>query len=59
VTAAEVQRVAQKYIQPERFAVVIAGDRAAIEPAVRALNLGAIKIMTVDDVFGPAPTIGK
>jgi zinc protease len=59
VTAADVQRVAQKYIQPDRFAVVIAGDRAAIEPGIRALNLGPIKIMTVDDVFGPAPTVGK
>jgi len=59
VTAADVQRVAQKYIQPERFAVVIAGDRATIEPGIRALNLGPIKIMTVDDVFGPAPTVGK
>jgi predicted Zn-dependent peptidase len=59
VNAAEVQRVAQKYIVPDRFAVVIAGDRAAIEPGIRALNLGPIKIMTVDDVFGPAPTVPK
>ncbi len=54
ITAADVQRVAQKYIQPGRVAVVIAGDRMAIEPGIRALNLGPIKIMTVDDVFGPA-----
>ena len=59
VTAAEVQRVAQKYIAPDKFAVVIAGDRAAIEPGIRALNLGPIKIMTVDDVFGPAPSVPK
>jgi zinc protease len=59
VTAADVQRVAQKYIQPDRLAVVIAGDRSAIEPGIRALNLGPIKSMTVDDVFGPAPTVGK
>ena len=57
VTAAEVQRVAQKYILPGKFAVVIAGDRKTIEPGIRALNLGEIKIMTVDDVFGPAPTV--
>jgi predicted Zn-dependent peptidase len=57
VTAADVQRVAQQYIQPGRFAVVIAGDRKAIEPAVRALNLGPIKILTLDDVFGPAPAL--
>ncbi len=57
VTSADVQRVAQKYILPGRFAVVIAGDRAAIEPGIKALNLGPINIMTVDDVFGPAPTV--
>jgi predicted Zn-dependent peptidase len=59
VTAADVQRVAQKYIIPGKVAVVIAGDRAAIEPGIRALNLGPIKIMTVDDVFGPAPAVPR
>ena len=39
--------------------IIIAGDRAAIEPGIRALNAGPIKILTVDDVFGSAPTIGK
>ena len=57
VTAAEVQRVAQKYIVPGKFAVVIAGDRAMIEAGIRALNLGPIKIVTVDEVFGPAPSL--
>jgi predicted Zn-dependent peptidase len=55
VTAAEAQRVAQKYIQPGRFAVVVVGDLKAIEPGIRALNLGPIKVMTIDDVFGPKP----
>ena len=55
VTAAEVQRVASKYIQPARFAVVVVGDLKTIEPGIRALNLGPIKVMTVDDVFGPKP----
>ena len=57
VSAAEVQRVAQKYIAPGKFAIVIAGDRAAIEPGIKALNLGPIKIVTVDEVFGPAPVV--
>ena len=57
VTAAEVKRVAQKYIVPGKFAVVIAGDRAMIEAGIRALNLGPIKIVTVDEVFGPAPSL--
>jgi len=59
VTVADAQRVAQKYIPPTRLAVVIAGDRAAIESGIRALNLGAITIVKVDDVFGPAPTLQK
>jgi zinc protease len=55
VTAADVQRVAQKYVQPDRFAVVVVGDLAKIEPQIRAQNLGSIKTLTIDDVFGPKP----
>jgi zinc protease len=55
VTVADVQRVAAKYILPSRFAVVVVGDRKTIEPKIRALNLGPIKVMTVDEVFGPKP----
>ncbi len=51
VTAADVQAAAQKYIQPDRFAVVIVGDLKVIEPAVRALNLGPITVVTVDEVM--------
>ena len=59
VTAADVQRVAQKYIQPSRLAVVVVGDRKVIEPGIRALNLGTIKPVGIDDVFGPAPSVGE
>jgi predicted Zn-dependent peptidase len=58
VTAADVRRVARKYIQAGRFAVVVAGDRATIEPGIRALNLGPIHELSVDDVFGPEPKVG-
>jgi zinc protease len=54
-SAADTQRVAQKYILPAQFAVVVVGDRKVIEPGIRALNLGPIKAMTIDDVFGAKP----
>src|SRR6185503_12402317 len=43
VTPADVQRVAERYIQPDKFAVVIVGDRKVIEPGIKALNLGPLK----------------
>jgi zinc protease len=55
VTPAAAQAAASKYINPSRVAVVVVGDLKTIEPAVRALNLGPIKTMTIDDVFGPKP----
>jgi predicted Zn-dependent peptidase len=45
VTAADVKRVADKYIQPDKFAVVIVGDRKVIEPGIRALNLGSTTVV--------------
>jgi len=51
--------VARKYIQPSRFAVVVVGDRKAIEPGIRALNLGSMKPLGIDDVFGPIPVAEK
>ena len=54
VTAADVQRVAQQYVVPGKFAVVVVGDRKTIEAPVRALNLGPVQLMTVDEALGPA-----
>ena len=53
VTSADVQRVAKKYVQPDRLAVVVVGDQKVIEPGIRALNLGTINVMTLDEIFGP------
>jgi predicted Zn-dependent peptidase len=57
VTAADVQRVAEKYIHPARGAIVITGDRKVIEPGIQALKLGTVKVLTIDDVFGPPPKL--
>ena len=55
VNGSDVLRAARKYIDPTRVAIVIVGDRKVIEPGVRALNLGVIKSLTIDDVLGKAP----
>ena len=51
VTAADVQRVAKQYIQPDRFAVVVVGDLAKIEAGIRAANLGPVRVVTVDEIL--------
>jgi predicted Zn-dependent peptidase len=47
VTVADVQRVAQRYVDPTKFAVVVVGDRKSIEAGLRALNLGEISIRDI------------
>ncbi len=57
VTKEDVERVAKKYLNPEKMAVVLVGDRKTIEAPVRALKLGQVTILTVDDVLGKAPVM--
>jgi predicted Zn-dependent peptidase len=52
VTSAAVQKAAATYIVPKRFAVVVVGDRKVIEPGIRALNLGPVRVMSVDEAVG-------
>ena len=51
VTAADVRRVADKYIQPDKLAVVVVGDRKTIEPGLKALNLGPLTVVEPAAVF--------
>jgi predicted Zn-dependent peptidase len=51
VTASDVQRAAERYIQPDKFAVVVVGDRKTIEPGIRALKLGPIRVVTIQEVM--------
>jgi predicted Zn-dependent peptidase len=53
VTADDVQKAAARYVQPSRFTVMVVGDRKTIEPGVRALNLGPVRVMSVDEALGP------
>jgi predicted Zn-dependent peptidase len=54
VTGAGVEKAAAAYIQPDKFAVVIVGDRKVIEGPIRALNLGPVEVLSVDQVLGPS-----
>jgi zinc protease len=51
VTPADVQRVAEKYIQPDKFAILVIGDRKVIEPGIKALNLGSIKTVEIEEIL--------
>jgi zinc protease len=50
VTAEDVQRAAAEHIRPEQLAVVVVGDRRRIEAGIRALNLGPVRVIGVDEV---------
>jgi zinc protease len=54
VGRADVERVARQYLDPDHLTIVIVGDRRIIEPSIRALNLGSITELTIDEVFAPA-----
>lgn len=51
VTAGDLQRLAARYIQPDKMAVVIVGDRKVIEGPIRQLNLGPVNFVTIDELF--------
>ncbi|MCP4547689.1 MAG: insulinase family protein [bacterium] len=47
---AKVARIVQANIRPDDLLFVIAGDAAVIEPTIRELNLGEIKVISADDL---------
>ncbi len=48
VTQADVQRVANQYLDPASMAVVIVGDRASVEAGLRATHVGEISIRNLE-----------
>lgn len=57
VTKAEVLRVAQKYVDPQKLAIIVVGDRKVIEPGIKVLNLGPIKHLSIEDLLGKIPEL--
>lgn len=55
--ATGLQKAARAAIDPKRLALVVVGDRATVEAPLRALKLGEIRNLSVDDVMGKPPAI--
>jgi zinc protease len=51
VTPAMATAAAQKYITPEKFAVVVVGDLSKIEKGIRDANFAPVKVLTVDEII--------
>ena len=51
VTAADVRRVAQQWIDPRHCVIVIVGDRRKVEAQVAALHLGPVTVLSVEEVL--------
>jgi predicted Zn-dependent peptidase len=47
VTQADVQRVARQYVDPEKLAIVVVGDRKSIEPTLRATKIGDVVVVDI------------
>ena len=55
VTAADVERVAKKYVHPENAVVIGAGDRSKIEEQLKKLSMGTVEVRDYEGV----PVIGQ
>jgi len=53
----DVIKAASEYVDPDNMAVIVVGDLSKIEKGIRALKLGEIKILKVDDILGPVPKV--
>lgn len=51
VTTADLQRVANRFLQSNAFVVVVAGDLAKIEKPIRDANFGVVTVLSADDLL--------
>jgi zinc protease len=57
VDAPALQAAARASVDPEGIVIVVVGDRSKVEAPLRALGLGTVEVLTVENVMGPAPII--
>ncbi|MDH7514280.1 MAG: pitrilysin family protein [Bacteroidota bacterium] len=55
VTIEDVRQAAEKYFDTDHLEIVVVGDRNEIEPGLRSLRLGKIRILDSEDVLGKRP----
>lgn len=55
VTGADVQRVAKQYIDPSKMVIVVAGDRASIEAALKATKIAPVVVVDARGRRLPVP----
>ena len=51
VTPADASRAMSARVQPSKFLVVVVGDRQQVEAPLKALGLGPVKVMTVEEAL--------
>ncbi|WKW13619.1 pitrilysin family protein [Pseudogemmatithrix spongiicola] len=53
VTAADVQRVARRYVPDDAATVIVVGDLAKVRAGIEALNLGPVTVVPVEELARP------
>ncbi|HEV8538829.1 MAG TPA: pitrilysin family protein, partial [Bacteroidota bacterium] len=57
VTKDDLNRVAKKYLDPERVNIIIVGDNQKIGRGVSSLKIAPVEHLSIDDVLGKAPVV--
>jgi zinc protease len=55
----ELRKAALSQVDPDAMMVVVVGDMKTTEAKIRALNLGPVRKLTLDEVMGPAPKLSE
>ncbi len=57
VTPETLRKAAKANVDTSKMAYVVVGDRATVQEPLEALKLGPVRVLTVEEVMGPAPKV--
>lgn len=57
VTPEALRKAAREHVDTSKMAYVVVGDLATIRKPIEALKLGPVRVLTLDEVTGPAPKL--